>query len=106
MNDVEEKLVDAGVIAEFGVEGGGEEMGFADEDGEAVAGGEGFDFGSGVGDAWGADEDHFEGAAGEFCGGGEDGGVDLASVSVALYGDVEGGERGLRRVLDVFGEED
>ena len=81
-------------------------MAFADEDGEAVTGGEGFDIGSGVGDAGGADEDHFEGAAGEFGWRGEDGGVDLAAIGVALDGDVEGGEGGLRGVLDVFGEED
>ena len=38
--------------------------------------------------------------------GGEDGGVDLAAVGVALDGDVEGGEGFLRGVLDVLGEED
>ena len=98
--------MDAGVGAEFGVEGGGEEMAFADEDGEAVAGGEGFDVGAGAGDAGGADEDHLEWAAGELGRGGEDGGVDLAAVGVALDGDVEGGEGRLRGILDVLGEQD
>jgi hypothetical protein len=59
-----------------------------------------------VGDAWGADEDHFERDAFEFCGCGEDGGVDLAAVGVALDGDVEGGEGFLRGVFYVFCEED
>ena len=104
-DEVEEELVDAGVVAEFGVKGGGEQMALTDEDGEAVAGGEGFDVRAGSGDAGGTDEDHLEWAAGKFGGGGEDGGVDLAAVGVALYGDVEGGEGGLGGFLDVFGEE-
>lgn len=57
-DEFQEELVDAGVGAEFGVEGGGEEMTFADEDREVVAGGEGFDLRAGVGDAGSADEDH------------------------------------------------
>src|SRR5277367_2509693 len=88
------------------MEGGGEEVAFADEDRESVAGGEGFDIGAGAGDARGADEDHLERAAFEFCRRGEDGGVDLAAVGVALDGDIEGGEGGLRGVFYVFGEED
>src|SRR5882757_7695453 len=62
-DEVEEELVDALVGAEFWVEGGGEEVAFANEDGEAVAGGEGFYTGAGVGDAGGSDEDHLERAA-------------------------------------------
>ena len=98
--------MDAGVAAEFGMEGGGEEMALADEDREAVAGGEGFYVGAGAGDAGGADEDHLQWSAFEFGRGGEDGGVDLAAVGVALYCDVHGREGGLRGLLDVFGEED
>src|SRR5580704_6534026 len=105
-DEVEEELVDAGVGAEFGVEGGGEEMAFADEDGEAFAGGEGFDAGAGMGDARGANEDHLEWAAFERGWGGEDGGVDLAAVGVALDGDVECGKGFLRGVLYVFREKD
>ena len=103
---IEEELVDAGVVGELGVEGGGEDVAGADEGGEAVAGGEGLDRGAGAGDARGADEDHFERAAGEGGVGGEDGGVDLAAVGVALDGDVEGGEGALRRMLDLGGEQD
>ena len=71
-DDVEEELVDAGVVGELGVEGGGEDVAGADEGGVAVAGGEGLDAGAGAGDAGGADEDHLDGAAGE--GGFGDGG--------------------------------
>ena len=67
----EEELVNARVGGEFRVEGGGEEVALADEDGggsEFVvyggAGGESLDGGAGAGDARGADEDHLEGAAG------------------------------------------
>ena len=81
-------------------------MAFADQDREAVAGGEGFYLWAGAGDAGGSDEDHFEWAAGEFGRGGEDGGVDLAAVGVAFDGNVERAERLLRGVLYVFCEKD
>ena len=105
-NEIEEEQVDAGVVAQFGVEGGGEDVVLADEDGVFFTGGEGFDSWAGAADAWGADEDHLEWAAGEFGVGVEDGGVDLASVGVAFDCDVEGVEGLLRGVGDVFGEED
>jgi hypothetical protein len=105
-NEIKEELVDTGVGAEFGVEGGGEQVALADENREAVAGGEGFDLWAGMRDARGADEDHLQRAAWEFGGGGEDSGVDLAAVGVALNGDVECGEGSLRGVLHVFCEED
>ena len=105
-DQVEEELVDAEVVAQLGVEGGGEEMALTDQDGEVVAGSEGFDLGAGAGDAGGADEDHLEGGAGEFGGGGEDGGVDLAAVGVAFDSDVEGGEGDLRGILYVVREQD
>lgn len=105
-DEIEKELVDAGVRAEFGVEGGREEMAFANEDRKVVTGGEGFNVGAGMNDAGSADEDHLEWAAFEFCGLGEDGRVDLAAVGVALDGDIQGGEGFLRGVLYVFGEED
>ena len=74
--------------------------------GRAVAGGEGFDAGAGTGDAGGADEDHLERAAGEGGFGGEDGGVVLAAVGVALDRDVEYAEGRLGRVAHFLGEED
>jgi hypothetical protein len=105
-DQVEEELVNAEVVTKFRMEGGGEEMALTDQDGEVVAGGEGLDLGPGAGDARGADEDHLEGGAGEFGGGGEDGGVDLAAVGVAFNGDVEGGEGDLRGILYVVREQD
>lgn len=56
--EAKEELMDAGVGAEFGVEGGSEQVALADEDGETVAVGEGFDGSAGMGDAGSADEDH------------------------------------------------
>jgi hypothetical protein len=88
------------------VEGGGQQAALADEGGAAVAGGEGFDGGAEAGDAGGADEDHLEWAAGERGVGGDDGGVVLAALRVALYGDVENAEGGLRRIGNLLGEED
>jgi hypothetical protein len=98
--------VDARVGGELGVEGGGEEVAFADQDGGAVAGGEGLDGGAGAGDAGGADEDHLERRAGKAGGRGEDEGVVLAAVGVALDGDVEDGEGALRGIGHVLGEQD
>jgi hypothetical protein len=105
-DEVQEELVDAEVGAEFGVEGGGEEMAFADQDGKAVTAGQGFNLRAGVGDARGADEDHLERAALECCRDGEDAGVDLAAVGVALDRDVEGGEGFLCGAFYVLCEQD
>lgn len=88
------------------MESRGEEVAFADQDREAVACGEGFDLWAGAGDAGGTDEDHLEWAAFDLGWDGEDGGVDLAAVGVALDGDVERVEGGLRGMLNVLGEED
>lgn len=105
-DEVQEELVDAGVVGELGVEGGGHEVAGTDQGGEAVAGGEGFDAGAGEADARRADEDHLQRAAGQGGGSGEDGGIDLTAVGVALDRDVEGGEGALRRVFNVGGEQD
>jgi len=105
-NEVQEELVNAGVVAELGMKSGGEDVTLTDEHGVCFARGEGFDGCAGAGDAGGADEDHLEGAAGESGVGVEDGGVDLAAVCVSLDGDVEGAEGFLGGVLDVCGEED
>ena len=87
------------------MEGGGEDVAFTDEDRKVVAGGESFDLRAGVSDAGGTYEDHLEWAAGEFCRLGEDGGVDLAAVGVALDGDVKDSEGFLRRVQHVSCQE-
>ncbi len=98
--------MDAEVGGQLGVEGGGEDVVLADEDGRAFALGEGLDCGAGAGDPRGADEDHLDGLVAERGLSLEDGGVDLASVGVALDGNVEGGERRLCRVENFRGEED
>lgn len=81
-------------------------MAGADEDGVAIAGGEGLNAGAKAGDARGADEDHLQRAAGEGGYFGEDRGVILATISVAFDRDVEGVQRFLRGVRDVLCEED
>jgi hypothetical protein len=72
----------------------------ADQRWEAVALSEHLDARAGLRDARGADEDHLQRAAGEGGLGGDDGGVDLAAVGVALDNGVEDAEAALRRVLD------
>lgn len=98
--------MDAAVGAELGVEGGGHEVTLADEGGEAFALGEDLDGGTGAGDAGGADEDHLERTAGKGSLGGEDGGVDLASVGVALDDGVEEAEGTLGRMENFASEQD
>ena len=51
---VEKELVDAEIVAQFGMEGGGQrKMTFADKGWIVAAAGDGFDAGAGVGDARG-----------------------------------------------------
>ncbi len=105
-HDVEEELVDAAIVGEFGMKGGGKDAAGADEDGIVVAAREDFDVGAEARDTRRADEDHLHGAAGERGGRVEDDGVVLAPVGVALDGDVEHAEAALRWVGDFPGEED
>ena len=81
-------------------------MALANEYGRSLALGESFYCGADGADAGSADEDHLERAAGQAGGGGEDGGIVLAPVGVALDGDVEGGEGVLVGVFDVGGQQD
>lgn len=98
--------MDAGVVGEFGMEGGGQDAALTDEDGAAVTPGEDFDLAGDAGDARGADEDHLQRAAGQGGLRGEDGGIILAAVGVPLHGDIQCSERGLGRVGDLAGQED
>lgn len=66
-----------------------------------IAAGEDLDFGSGLDDAGGADEDHLQRIARQGSRRSKDGGVDLASVGVALHHGIEQAERALRGVLDI-----
>ena len=81
-------------------------MALAYECGAAFAGRQGFYVRADASDARRANEDHFEWAAGECCFECKDSGVVLAAISVALDGDIENAEGGLRWVGNFFGEED
>src|SRR6202166_1666592 len=60
LHKIEEGLVDAAVVGEFGVEGGGHGASLPDGDGVGAFGSNHFHTGADAGDFWGADEDHFE----------------------------------------------
>lgn len=62
---VEEELVDASVVSKLRMKGCGEQVAFADEDGVAIAAGQGFYRRAGSHNARGADKDHLKLAAGE-----------------------------------------
>jgi len=81
--------VDGGVVGEFGVEGGGEEIVFLDEGGGAIEFGKDGDARSDAFDDGAADENHFERIF--FQGGGaeEDVAGELAAVGVAEDGHIE-----------------
>lgn len=114
--------MEADIVAEFGVEGGGQEVTLADGDdgplGAARVGrrqpclfggqaGEDVHVGPNVIDDGGADEDGVEGGSAE--GGNVDVGleaVDLAAVGVATKADVQGAQGGVRKVGGPLGEDD
>ena len=111
--------MDAFVVGEFGVEGGGHGFALADGDGVFVFtfGSENLDTFSEVNDFRGADENHLErrfgglvysavvvGAAYEFAF--ADGAVDLASIGIAADVDVECAESGLRGIFNFRGQQD
>jgi len=99
-------LVDGGVVSEFGMKRGGEQIVFLDkrwqagmlsEDGDART--DAFDDGA-------ADENHlewifFQGARAE-----EDVAGELAAITIAEYGHIEKAEGGLHRIIYMSGEED
>ena len=103
---LKEICVDPAVPRKLRMEGGGEDVSLADEDGEAIALGQDFNTGTGGGDARGADEDGFQRTAGkgrfEF----EDSGVALVAIGIALDGDVQDAERELAGMTNFFGQQD
>lgn len=104
-DDIQEKLMDAAIFRQLGVEGGGEDATVADEHRVAIAVGERLDARSKPCDPRRANEYHLYGAAGE-CGlGAEDHRVVLAAVGVAFHCDIQRGKASLRRVLHLFGEQ-
>jgi hypothetical protein len=111
-HEIEEGLVDTGVVGEFGVEGGGHGSALPDDHGVGAFGGEDFDAFSDVRNSGSTDEDHFQRRLGElaveiakkfpF----PDRAVELPSIRIATDADVEGAETGLRRILHFFGQQD
>ena len=71
------------------MEGGRHDLALANQDREAIALGQHFNGRTGLGNAWGADEDHLQRAAGKLGFGSQNGRVDLAPVSVALHDGIE-----------------
>jgi len=105
-DDVDKELVDAAVVGELGMKGGGQQAPGTDEDGIVTAAGKDLDGRAEAADARRADEDHLHRAAGEGGFGIEDHRVILAAVGVALDVDVEYAEAALRGVGHVPREED
>jgi hypothetical protein len=111
-DEIEEGLVDTGVVGEFGVECGGHRSTLPDRHGVGALGGKDFDAFSDVRNFGSTDEDHFQRRLGEpvvevakkfpFA----DGAVELPSISIATDADIEGAETGLRRILHFFGQKD
>ena len=104
-DDFEEELVNTSILREFGVEGGGQHPAGTDKDGITVPAGEDLDTRAEAADAWGADEDHLHGAAGEGGFGVKDDGVVLAAVGIPLDIDIQHAKAALRRVGDVLCQE-
>ena len=98
--------MDSGVVRQFRVEGGGQHLALADEHGVAGVFNENFDILANRFDDRGADENHLERILAQLCGGGVNVAGELAAVAIAQDGDVEQGERILRRAVDFFGEKD
>lgn len=110
--EIEEGLVDAGVVGEFGVECGGHGSSLPDGHGVGAFGGENFDAFTDVRDFRSTDEDHFQRRLGKLAV--EiakkfplaDGAVELPSIGIATDADVEGAETSLRGILHFFGQKD
>jgi hypothetical protein len=98
--------MDAGVVGEFGVEGGGHGPSLPDGYGSFVGalGGENFDALADVDNLGSTDEDHFQRGITEPAL--ADGTIDLASVGVAADADVEGSQAFLLGIFNLCGEED
>src|SRR5579859_73514 len=104
LDQFQEGLVNAAVIGQFGVEGGGHGFALTNYHRVLTFRGEDFDLRAEALDFRCANEDHFDGRTREetFA----DGALELASIGVAANANVEGAEPGLARVLDFFGKQD
>jgi len=99
-------LVDGGIIGEFGMKGSGQKIIFLDECGLAGMAREHIDAGANALDNGATDENHLERVFFQGAGAEENVAGKLATVAVAEDGHVEKAERGLRRIVDMSGEED
>jgi len=101
-DQIEKGLVDASVVGEFGVEGGGHGSSLADRDGIGAFRSEDFDAFADVLDFGGADKDHFQRRTAEktFA----DRAVDLAAIGIAADPDIDGSQAFLLRVLYLAGQ--
>ena len=100
-----EEFVHPAVRGQFGVEGSGEQVSLANQDGRAIAASQNLDLAADLGDARSADEDHLQWTAGKRGGLGQDSGVDLASVGIALHNGIQDAEAALRGVPDLAGQQ-
>ena len=97
--------MDRRIRAEFGVEGGGEDMAILDEDGLAVVFGEDGDSLPDCFDDWSSNKNHFERLFGEGGRAKEDVAGKLAAVTVAENRHIKEFQRILRGILNLSGEE-
>ena len=105
-DEVDEETVNAAVGGEFGVKRGGEKVALTDEHRRTLAAGKYLNTGAGADDFWGTNEYHFERSAGKGGLSGEDCGINLAAIGVALNGRIQQAKRALRRVDDLASEQD
>ena len=103
---IDEQPVNTPVVGQLGVKCGSEDMALTNQDGRSVATGQNLNSGASFDDLWGADKDHFQGTARKFGFFGEDGGVDLAAIGVALECCIQQAKRALRRIQDIASKQD
>ena len=103
---VEEEPLHAGIGGHLGMEGGDEQVPLAHQGRKAIALGEHFNIRTYARDARRSDEDHLQRAAGQLGREGEDGGVNLTAVCVALNCGVEHCQAALRRVQHLARQQD
>jgi hypothetical protein len=103
---LDKEAVYAAIGGKLGVEGSRKHNALPHQDCETLAAGQNLDAGSGGNNAWGADKDHLERAAGECSLGGEDRGVDLATVGIALDNGIEDSEAALRGIMNLPRQQD
>src|ERR1700690_2151002 len=105
-HQIQERLMNARVGSQFGMEGRGHGASLPDYDWVFLfaLGGQDFNTGAETGNFGSADENHFDGRSAELAF--ADGTVNLAAVGVAADADVDGAEAGLRRILNFLGQQD